>query len=365
MLKHGKQVVTDKTSYNDFSTKVTKAYKNNQSLNKFEQDLSSIQSLQGASSATTKGDAFSYDFSDESSIEGQYNYNEDYDNLVSNAKDVFPTYYQYLNWKEQADKAHDNKESLDEFSYSLEMFDSLQRAETSPIYQNEVNNLARDSYQFSRFADIAKDLGEDYSSPTYIGTKEFNSALDAVASPYTDTSTVFTSSIGEQAYNVEMPTTNKTILNVQNNIIENSEVLFDSDGKKDITQITTSKEQENKQDMFDKLIQECGSEEEIADVIDAFTPKELPHRDIDDITLPDWDGLADNPRKADNTEILESAQTSFDLVVSFTNNLQSLETDTSIDLQLLEIYRPKLIGGVPQSTNAQKTSSQEDMGLSQ
>ena len=151
LLKQGKEVLEDKSSFKKFKEDVKTAYKNGSQLNDYQDKLSNLQSLQNTEDTNYLEQHIEdaqYNFSSGRSIIEQFKYYKSYKDLIKNGERVFETSAEYNNWVDQVNSAYNENLPLDDFDYSLKMFEALKISENSAIYINEVNNLTKDATQF-------------------------------------------------------------------------------------------------------------------------------------------------------------------------------------------------------------------------
>lgn len=225
----------------------------------------------------------------------QVKYYKEYTSLLKEGRDVFPSSVEYQNWKEQLDDSYKNNLPLDTFSYTLDMFTALQKAETSAIYQQEVDDLAKDKDNFGEFTEIAQKTGEEYVDASFTSTSGFNKALDSTATNGSDLTIIETSSGNDVVdHNVEMPKTNMVVVEFESGMIANPEVLIDDDGKVDKAQVTTARAQNHKERVFNGLVANSSTQEEVDALVEAFTPDVLANSDPE----ADLSGAADGSSSA-------------------------------------------------------------------
>ena len=169
-----------------------------------------------------------------------------YTDLNERADKVFPTTQIAQNFKDLVDKAYTGEESLDQFVFAIETFETLQASAYTPIFTSELERLAIDP-KFSEFAQISSDIQMPYSTeaafaaPTVMAkalTEELVATGDTTTLVEADTTPA--SEVFDAAS--QLKETDKIVLNLNptTKVAENPEVLFTSEGIADSSNVTTN-----------------------------------------------------------------------------------------------------------------------------
>lgn len=195
-------------------------------------------------------------------------------NLLTHAQDIFPTTQIYNNFKIQADKALQDG-NLSHVQFALDTFELMQQHQSSPLFYDTLNFRLSDP-TFSHFSDLVFNISPTYEQPQFVATKEITEQITTDLHGE-DTMVISTPTSTQTA---KLPTTNKTVLNIVNGIIRNSEVMYTADGiVTNRNAYTTDKIEELREEAYNQSISEAETPEDIEAVVNAFTPEQVSNFD--------------------------------------------------------------------------------------
>lgn len=197
----------------------------------------------------------------------------DYSSLLRRADEVFPTTEMADNFKNMVEQAYQNGDSLTILSFAMEAFETLRDNDNSPLYQQKLASIAKDS-RFQSFAQLSTELGSPYDlTPAFNSTPEISEALTThLAGKDASIINTDTNQTEETEPADMLNPTNKVVLNVSpQGTVENPEVILSPDGHVPQSKVTTSVFEQCKKHAIETAYAQRGKEEaqEMADKFNA------------------------------------------------------------------------------------------------
>ena len=196
-----------------------------------------------------------------------------YNQLLQRAEEIFPSSTIYNNFKNELNTAFNSQQSLDDYEFALDTFESLKTYQTSPVQvESDLAQITSDP-RFSAFTEIATLIDMPYSDTMFVPTVQMAQKISEETFYQPDLSIMsgITDGIDVDSALTNMPKTNKTILNVTSFGISNPEVLFTGDGYLPADKITTQKIEDAKEKSFENAVTSAQTVEDVNIAIESMT----------------------------------------------------------------------------------------------
>lgn len=315
LLTRAEKIFTSSSAYDRFEERLIEAYNTDSSLDVFGTVLDETSKITSATYSNSLKNEILLKIASSNTTNKSIETIHQSEKLIKEAQDVLPTSASFHNFEDKLEQSYTENATTENLEYTINTLVSIDEAKSSPIYQQELNNITNDS-QFSSFVEITSELDVPYTTETYFTpTQQISQAIseELPSDSILMFESVNTTMNLEEAKDMLKPT-NKTVLHSNMGGVSNAEDLITGDGILNKDSVSTDKIENERLEKFESNFNSAISSEAVQSAIDSYN-------NVSENSIT----LSTNSDIATTTDINDNSQ---DVSKEAMQNLDALYSDT-------------------------------------